>query len=66
VRFGVKATAATDDVKTTFLVCALAQEASTFSVPLTAGSINCACSHVKEEQQQPPQPAVHLSDDDCN
>jgi hypothetical protein len=32
-----------DDVKITFLVRAFAHEASTFRVPSTAGSINCAC-----------------------
>ncbi len=57
LRFGVLATAATDDVKTTFFVRACAQEVSTFRVPFTAGSINCAC-HVAplllEDKPSPP------------
>ncbi len=43
LRLLVKMIAAIDDVKTTFFVCAFAQEASTFRVPLTAGSITSAC-----------------------
>jgi hypothetical protein len=36
----VKMIANADDVKTTFFVCAFAQEASTFKVPLIVGSIS--------------------------
>jgi hypothetical protein len=43
MRLLVKMIADIDDVKTTFFVCAFAQEASTFRVPLTAGPITSAC-----------------------